>query len=159
MPRGKKKKTAKKAKVLTSKTPEAAQIADVIEIEGIGKEYAADLKKVGIKTTEDLRTASLVEISENTNISPKLLFKWICQADLFRVKRAAEEYTELLFEMGIETVKELSKQNAKELHTKVKKFVKESGKKPGWHGDVRKEPTLADIKKWIESAKELVKKS
>ncbi|MHA1650030.1 MAG: DUF4332 domain-containing protein [Candidatus Helarchaeota archaeon] len=148
-----------KKKTITTKDAEAGQVAPVIDIEGIGKEYAKDLKAVGIETTEDLRKASLVEIAEATGISPKLLFKWQCMADLFRVRRAAEEYTNLLFEMGIETVKELSKQKAKELHAKVKKFAAEAEKKPGWHGDVKKVPTLKDVETWIESAKEIVKKS
>jgi predicted flap endonuclease-1-like 5' DNA nuclease len=148
-----------KTTMLTSKTPDAAQIAEVIEIEGIGKEYAADLKRVGIKTTEDLRLASLVEIAEATGISPKLIYKWVCQADLFRVKRAAEEYTNLLFEMEIETVKELSRQTAPSLHKKIIKFVDELEDKPGWHGDVNKSPSQKDVEEWIKSAKALVKKN
>ena len=113
-----KKTTTKKTTggTVTSKTPEKSQIGKVIDIEGIGPAYAKDLEKVGIKTTEDLRKASLVELVENTGISPKLLFKWICQADLFRLKCVAEEYANLLFEMEIETVKEVSKQNPAELH-------------------------------------------
>ena len=158
MPKGKKKKAKKKEVKLTSKTPEAEQIEDVIEIEGIGEEYAEDLKRVGIKTTEDLRLSSLVEIAEATGISPKLLYKWICMADLFRVKRAAEEYTNLLFEMEIETVKELSKKKADDLHADVTKFADEMEEKPGWHGDVNKAPSKDDVKKWIDSAKALVKK-
>jgi len=158
MAKGKKKKAPTKEKVLTSKSPAATQVEDVIEIEGIGKEYAEDLKRVGIKTTEDLRLASLVEIAEATNISPKLLYKWICMADLFRVRRAAEEYTDLLFHMEIETVKELSKQNAPDLFARVKRAADEAEKKPGWHGDVNKTPSKTDVQEWIESAKELVKK-
>ena len=80
-------------------------------------------------------------------------------ADLFRVRRAAEEYTNLLFEMEIETVKELSKQKADALHKKMTKFADELEEKPGWHGDVNKAPTKNDVKQWIESAKALVKKS
>ncbi|NVM29726.1 MAG: DUF4332 domain-containing protein [Candidatus Helarchaeota archaeon] len=159
IPKRKARKRRKKKVKLASKTPEATQIEDVIEIEGIGEEYAEDLKKVGIKTTEDLRLASLVEIAEATGISPKLLYKWICMADLFRVRRAAEEYTNLLFEMEIETVKELSKQKADALHKKMTKFADELEEKPGWHGDVNKAPTKNDVKQWIESAKALVKKS
>ena len=158
MPKKKKKAPKKEEVTLTSKTPAAQQIEDVIEIEGIGPEYAEDLKRVGIKTTEDLRLASLVEIAEATNISPKLLYKWICMADLFRVKRAAEEYTNLLFYMDIETVKDLSKQKVADLYTRVKKAADEAEKKPGWHGDVNKDPSKTDVQAWIESAKELVKK-
>ncbi len=134
------------------------QVENVIEIEGIGKEYAEDLAKIGIKTTEDLRNASIFEISELTNISTKLLYKWQCMADLFRVRRAAEEYTEVIFGVGIETVKELSQQKAKALYAKVKKFADEAEKKPGWHGDIEKMPSVKDVDIWIKSAKEIVKK-
>ncbi|MFX1296430.1 MAG: DUF4332 domain-containing protein [Promethearchaeota archaeon] len=137
---------------------EKEQVEDVIEIEGIGKEYAEDLDKIGIKTTEDLRNASIIEIAELTGISPKLLYKWQCQADLFRVQRAAEEYTNLLFHLGIETVKELSKQKAKTLYMKVKKFAADAEKKPGWHGDVNRIPSQKDIQLWINHAKKIVKK-
>lgn len=141
---------------LETEDAENSQIENVIEIEGIGKEYAEDLEKVGIKTTEDLRTTSIIEIAELTGISAKLLYKWQCMADLFRVRRAAEEYTEVLFGIGIETVKELSKQKAKTLYSKVKKFTDEAEKKPGWHGDIEKMPSQKDVETWIKSAKEIV---
>jgi len=169
MPKGKKaagkkvaKKAAKKApaeKKVETKAAEKVQVADIIEIEGIGPEYKKDLKKVGINTAEDLRKISLVEVAEVTGISPKLLYKWQCIADLFRVKRAAQEYTELLFEMGIETVKDLSRAKAEDLFKQVQKFAAEAKKKPGWQGDVNKAPTQKDVEIWIASAKEIVKKS
>jgi predicted RecB family nuclease len=155
MPKAKKKGEEKKVE---TKAAELGQIADIVEIEGIGAEYAKDLKKVGIKTTEDLRKISLIEIAEVTGITPKLLYKWQCMADLFRVRRAAEEYTDVLLEMEIETVKELSKQNANELFERVKKFVEKAEKKPGWHGDVNKAPSKNDVETWITHAKEIVKK-
>ena len=143
---------------LDTQDAEKSQVEDVIEIEGIGPEYAEDLKKIGIKTTEDLRNASILEIAELSGISTKLLYKWQCQADLFRVRRAAEEYTNLLFNMEIETVKELSRQKAGRLYQKVKKFTDEAEEKPGWHGDVNKMPSKNDVKTWIKHAKEIVKK-
>ena len=158
MPAKKAPKSApKKAATLETAAPGVAQVAKIEEIEGIGKEYAKDLNKFGIKTTEDLRKASLVEVVEKTGISPKLVFKFQCVSDLFRLKRVASEWSDLLFEMGIETVKEVSKQNANDLFNNVKKFAENAKKKPGWQGDVNKLPTQDDVKKWIESAKELVK--
>ncbi|MHA1229476.1 MAG: DUF4332 domain-containing protein [Candidatus Helarchaeota archaeon] len=148
------KKTSKPA--VKSKTPEAAQIMDVSEIEGIGKKYARALYRAGIKSTEDLRKNSLVEIVEATNLSPKRVYRWQCIADLFRVRRAAQEWTELLYEIGIETVKELSKQNAKDLHAKIERMHKVLKRKPGWRGDVKKIPSLSDVQKMIDSAKELI---
>ncbi len=156
MATGQKKEEGMKVK---TRTPEKGQIADIEKIEGIGPEYAKILKKMGIKTTEDLRKMSLVQIAEATDISPKLLYKWQCIADLFRVKRTAEEYSEFIFEMGIETVKELSEQKVDDLYQKVQKFMEETSQKPGWHGHVRKIPTHSDVEIWVTSAKELVKKS
>ncbi|NVM29635.1 MAG: DUF4332 domain-containing protein [Candidatus Helarchaeota archaeon] len=148
----------KKKKVgIKTKTPEKVQIGDVEDIEGIGPEYAKLLKKIGIKTTEDLRKQSLVQVTEETDISTKLIYKWQCMADLFRVRRAAEEYTEFLFEMGIETVKELSKQDVDELEERVKDFYEEVKDKPGWQAAIKKLPTRKDIELWISSAKELLK--
>ena len=152
------KSAPKKAPSLETAAPGKEQVAKIEEIEGIGKEYAKDLNKYGIKTTEDLRKASLVELVEKSGISPKLVFKFQCVSDLFRLKRVAAEWSDLLFEMGIETVKEVSKQDVNDLFNKVKKFAETSKKKPGWQGDVNKLPVLDDVKKWIESAKELVKK-
>jgi len=152
------KKVAEEKKVET-KAAEKAQVEDIMEIEGIGPEFKKDLKKAGVKTTEDLRKISLVEVAEVSGISTKILYKAQCLADLFRVKRAAQEYTELLFEMDIETVKELSKQKPDELFKKVEKFAKDAKKKPGWQGDVKKAPTAKDVETWITSAKEIVKKS
>ena len=147
-----------KAKVaLESEDPEKSQIEDVIEIEGIGPEYAKDLKAVGIEDTEQLRKAPLVEVVEATNISPKHVYKWICLADLFRLKRVAEEYSDLLFYAEIETVSEVAQQTAKKLYNRVKRAAAAAEKKPGWHGDVNKDPSLEDVKQWIASAKELLK--
>ncbi len=141
---------------LKTKDADQKQVGDIEAIEGIGGKFTKMLKKIGIKTTEDLRKASMVEIAELTGISTKLIYKWQSMSDLFRVRRAAEEYTELLFEMGIETVKELSKQDVEPLHARVKEFAEEASKKPGWAGDVRKVPTVKDVEKWISSAKELI---
>jgi len=155
MPKTKKKAEEKKVETADA---EAGQVEKVIEIEGIGPEFAKDLKTVGIITTEDLRKISIIEVAEVTGISPKLLYKWQCMADLFRVKRAAEEYTDVLLGMEIETVKELSKQDPDELFNRVKDFVEKAEKKPGWHGDVNKAPSKSDIETWIAHAKEIVKK-
>ena len=155
MARGKKKAEVK----ISTKTPEMGQIADIEYIEGIGPEYGKALKNVGINTTEDLRKTSLIEIAEVTDIRPKLIYKWQCIADLFRVKRAAQEYSEFIFEMGVETVRELSVQKVEDLFQKVQKFYEEVTQKSGWHGKVRKMPTQKDVETWILSAKELVKKS
>ena len=144
---------------VSSKAPDKGQIDNVINIEGIGIKYAIKLKRAGIKTTEDLRLNSLVEIVENTNISSKLVYRWQCLSDLFRLKKAAEEWTELLFEVEAETVKEVSKQDANDLQNKIELYVKKNKRKKGWRGKVKRIPSESDVKKMIDSAKTLVKKT
>ena len=161
MPSGKKKEAVKKVEVKKElgklgKEPEPGQIADIEAIEGIGSVYGNNLKKVGIKTTEDLRKASVEELAKATGIGTTLLSKWQCIADLFRVKRAAKEYSEFIYEMGIKSVKELSEQKAEDLLKKVQGFAKGLDKKAGWQGKVRKAPNQKDIEIWIASAKELI---
>jgi predicted flap endonuclease-1-like 5' DNA nuclease len=144
--------------VAASKPPATAQVGKVIDIEGIGPKYADKLKEVGIETTEQLRKAPIVEIVEATDISPKHIYKWVCMADLFRLKRVAEEYSGLLFFAEIETVSEVAKQKAKDLHGRIKRAAEDAAAKGGWSGDVNKIPGVNDIKTWISSAKELMKK-
>ena len=72
-------------------------------------------------------------------------------ADLFRIKGVGEEYSDLLEEAGVDTVVELSKRVAENLHAKMLE-VNETKKL------VRRPPTLNEVKKWIEQAKELPRK-
>ena len=141
---------------LKTKDAAASQVQDIIEIEGIGPKMAKKLKKAGIKTTEDLRKTSMVEITELTGISTKLVYKFQCMADLFRCRRAAEEYTELLLVAGIETCLELSKQDPEELYELLKETAEEAQKKKGWHGDVRRIPPPKDVETMVQSAKDLI---
>ncbi len=143
---------------IASKPPEGVQIEDVENIEGIGPEFAKHLKAVGIKNTEQLRKSPLVEVVEATGISPKHIYKWVCLADLFRLRRVAEEYSDLLFYAEVETVSEVAQQDAKDLLSKVKRAAEKAEKKPGWQGDINKVPSLTDVKTWIASAKDLLKK-
>ena len=80
----------KMPKDIVSADAEEGQIIDVIDIEGSGPKYAKELKAVGIRTSEDLRKSSLVEVVDATKISPKLTYRWKSLSDLARLKRVAE---------------------------------------------------------------------
>ncbi|MBD3212727.1 MAG: DUF4332 domain-containing protein [Candidatus Lokiarchaeota archaeon] len=124
----------------------------LIKIEGIGDEYAKDLKKAGIETCEQLVPLSkndLKELADKTGISPKLLDKWQEHADLMRIKGVGSEYADLLNQIGIDSVKELAQRNPENTLKKVEEFDKE---KPDV---VRRLPVLDEIKDWIAQAKDL----
>jgi len=135
---------------------EGERESKIIDIEGIGPNYAEKLNAQNIQTTADLLEAgktpnSRKELAEKTGISPKLIREWVNIADLFRIKGVGEEYSDLLKEAGVETIVELSKRVPEHLHAKVVE-VNEAKKL------VRRVPTLAMIEGWIAEAKTLPRK-
>ena len=128
----------------------------VEEIEGIGPIYAKKLADAGIKTTDDLLEAGSTPkgretLAGKTGIAVKLILEWVNLADLFRIKGVGEEYSDLLEEAGVDTVVELAKRVAENLHAKILE-VNETKKL------VRRPPTLNEVKLWIEQAKKLPRK-
>jgi predicted flap endonuclease-1-like 5' DNA nuclease len=123
------------------------------EVEGIGPAYEAKLAEVGIETVEGLleRGASpqgRKELVESTEISAKLILKWVNRADLARVKGVGEEYADLLELAGVDTVPELAQRNAQNLHQKMVELNDE-------RQVVRRTPSLSAVQGWVAQAKEL----
>ena len=144
-----------------SKTHEHAKIpkpvtSKIIEIEGIGPKYAEKLHSIKIYTTSELLEAGSTpamrkELAEKTDISPKLIHKWVNLSDLFRIKGVGEEYSDLLEVAGVDSVVELSTRNVDNLHAKLLEVNKTKKL-------VRSVPTLADVEAWIKEAKTLPRK-
>jgi ribosomal protein L35AE/L33A len=144
----------KRANVSTSKTTE--RVSKIIEIEGIGPQYAEKLNHVSIYTTSDLLEAGATpnmrkDLAEKTSISPKLILKWVNNSDLFRVKGVGEEYADLLEKAGVDTVVELSTRDAVNLHAKILEANEA-------HKIVRRVPSPEMVEGWIEEAKTLPRK-
>lgn len=123
------------------------------KIEGIGPKYGKVLRKYGIATVEALlkKGASKkgrVEISKGTKISEKLILEWVNLADLIRIKGIGEEYSDLLEEAGVDTVKELRNRKPENLHAKM---LEVNAKKKL----VRRPPALSTVKDWVKQAKAL----
>ncbi len=75
-------------------------------IEGIGPTFEAKLIEAGVKNIEDLLEKGATKegraaIAEKTEISDKLVLRWINHADLMRVKGVRGEYSELLEASGL----------------------------------------------------------
>ena len=74
-------------------------MANLLDVEGIGKVYAEKLKEVGVGSTEALLEMGSTpkgrkELHEKSGISDALLLEWINHVDLFRIKGVAEEYAD-----------------------------------------------------------------
>jgi len=125
----------------------------VIEIEGIGPNYAEKLNGLGIETTSDLlekgRTKKGREqIAAQAGIPESLVLTWVNHADLFRIRGVAAQFAELLEAAGVDTVKEFATRNPENLHQKLS----ETNEQYGLSGKV---PSLDSLKEMIAIAKTL----
>ena len=128
----------------------------LIEIEGIGPQYAAKLEAAGVKSVEDLLEAGALpggrkELEAATGIDHSRMLRWVNHADLFRINGVAGEYAELLEASGVDTVPELAQRNAANLTARMAEV--NADKKL-----VRKVPSESQVERWIGEAKTLPRK-
>ena len=132
---------------------EEGKMTSITTIEGIGLSYAARLRRVGLRTTESLLKAGAskrgrADLSKRTGISETLILEWVNLADLMRIKGIGEEYSDLLEEAGVDTVKELRVRRPDHLYQTI---VKTNEKKRL----VRRIPSQRAVTSWIQQAKKL----
>ena len=128
-------------------------MAKIIDIEGIGEVYAKKLVAVGIQTTAALLKAGATpkgrkDLAAKTGIADALILEWVNLADLFRIKGVGEEYSDLLEEAGVDTVKELAQRNPANLYEAI--VATNATKKL-----VRKVPGSKQVADWVNQAKSL----
>jgi predicted flap endonuclease-1-like 5' DNA nuclease len=126
---------------------------NIKKIEGIGPKYANTLAKSGVKTTTRLLKDGASKkgrqmLAQKTGISEKLILEWVNLADLMRVKGVGEEYSDLLEEAGVDSVKELRNRKADNLH---KAMVDTNAKKKL----VRRPPSMKEVTNWVKQAQKL----
>jgi predicted flap endonuclease-1-like 5' DNA nuclease len=122
-------------------------------IEGIGPVYAGQLRAAGIGTVEALLAAGATpagrqQLEEKSGIGHALILEWVNLADLMRIKGIGEEYSDLLEEAGVDTVKELRNRVPENLHQALVK-TNEAKKL------VRRLPTVGMVRDWVRQAKVL----
>lgn len=128
-------------------------MAKINDVEGIGPAYATKLAEAGVTTTDDLlekgaQPSGRKHIAESAGLSERQVLQWVNQVDLARVKGVGAEYAELLEASGVDTIPELARRNAANLHARmvevndVKKLC-------------RRTPAPATVVGWVSQAKEL----
>lgn len=128
-------------------------MAKITNIEVIGPKYATRLINYGIRTTERLLLIAAhkrgrEDLSEQTKIPEKLILEWVNLADLIRIKGIGEEYSDLLEEAGVDTVKELRRRNPDRLYSTLVDINREKNL-------VRRIPSKKDVEIWVRNAKRL----
>lgn len=123
----------------------------VEKIEGVGPKFAAKLGKAGISNTRQLLDRAATrkgrkDLAAECEIDETLILKWANMCDLMRIKGVGEEFSELLEVAGVDTVKELSKRRADNLH---KAMLEANGKRKL----VRQLPGLSQVESWVTQAK------
>ncbi len=123
------------------------------EIEGIGPSYAEKLSSANITTTADIlefcATASgRKQTAEKTGCSETQLLTWANKADLMRISGVGEEYSDLLEESGVDTVKELRNRRADNLTVKMAEVNAAKNL-------TRALPSEKTVQSWIDQAKEI----
>lgn len=125
----------------------------IIDVEGIGEAYAPRLVVINIRTTGALLEAGKTplgrrQIEEKTGIDHDLILEWVNHADLYRIKGIGSEYSDLLEEAGVDTVPELARRHAENLHSRLTEINEDKR-------CVRRLPTLKQVQSWIQQAKDL----
>lgn len=126
---------------------------NIIDIQGIGTEFAEKLKAVNIHTTDDLLKyapdeKSIKSLAVKTGITENLFTKWTKMAGLMRVNGIGPQYAELLFFSGVETVEKLREQP-------VDKLLRKLGEVNATRNLTNGLPNIADVQKWMQHAKEV----
>ena len=122
-------------------------------VEGIGPANGKKLRAAGIRSTNAMLTACCDKkgrkaVCEKSGISENMLLEWANRCDLMRVKGVGSEYSDLLENTGVDTVKELRNRNAKNLYEAMDEL---NAKKKL----VRRPPSLSEVEKWVAHAKKL----
>jgi predicted flap endonuclease-1-like 5' DNA nuclease len=128
-------------------------MTSLVTIEGIGPKNAEKLARAGIRSTESLlakggKAKDRKALSAEAGISDTQILEWVNRADLFRIHGIGEEYSDLLEQAGVDTVVELSKRKADNLHAAM---FEANAKK----NLVNRMPSVGMVEAWIKEAKSL----
>ena len=120
----------------------------IIEIIGINEKQANLLEKEGFGNVEDLLPLTpnqIKKLAKKIGVSAELLDSWQEHADLMRIDGVDPKIANALNLVGIDSVKEFARRNAKSLVSKLKELKKEKPKV------LTKAPTVNEVQKWINT--------
>ncbi len=128
-------------------------------IEGIGPARATSLRGAGIGSCESLLKrggdkAGRKAIAAASGIDEGLVLEWVNRADLMRVRGVSTQYSDLLEQAGVDSVRELAQRNPENLTAAMATCNAECIAKTG-KSIVRRVPTLKEVVSWVAQAKEM----
>ena len=122
----------------------------ITEIKGMSADMADKLKAKNIKDTEGLlaaagKAADRRLLAKELGVEASQLLEYVNRADLVRLKGVGAQYSNLLEDAGVDSVKELARRKAENLHAKMMEIAASSG--------VKRAPRLDEVEAWIAEAK------
>ncbi len=123
-------------------------------IERFGENYVTKLETAGIDSLESLSEIgvskrSRIDFCKKTDISEKLILRWVRCADLLRINGIGIEYADLLVSSKVYSIHDLADRNVKKLYCKMYETNKNKN-------IVKRFPTVKQINDWINKAKILI---
>ena len=125
----------------------------VEDIEGVGKALAAKLEAAGIRSVDTLLEAGQTpagrrKLAQDTGIAEDKILKFVNHCDLMRLRGVGPQISELLEAAGVDTVKELRRRNAENLHTAM-------GEANAKRNLLNQLPSANQVQAFIDQAKDM----
>ncbi len=127
---------------------------NVTAIKGIGQRTAALLRtKANISSAQDLLSTGATpqgrqKLQSQTNLSPKLILRWVQLADLMRIEGVGSDASQLLWDAGVTSITHLAAQNPKTL-------LKRLGQPTTDPGGLQHLPALVQVTDWVQQASKM----
>lgn len=130
--------------------------SSISDLERLGPDFAVQMKKVGIRTTEKLLENTKThkgrqKLAEKTEICQVELLRIANMIDRMRIKGVGQDYAVLLEAAGVSTIKELRYRNPAHLAGAMARANAERKL-------VRVLPSEQTVGRWIDDAKKLSNK-
>lgn len=136
---------------LNSTLPKPNRISD---FKAIARNTIDSLEKIGITNTEKLydkvvKKSDRQKLTDSTGIEYKDILELTKLSDLSRIKWVGVTYSQILYDLGVDTVGKVSESDPIVLHEKINQMIKEENLFKGAIG-------LNDVKILIESVRDLL---
>ena len=128
----------------------SGDVHKVIDIEGIGEEFAAKLQQAGIEDTHQLIDADAKRLAKATGIQEKLVRTWQSMADLMRIDGIGKQFAEVLVRAGVSSVEALAEAEAEDVVAKVTAYLATLDRAP-----TKGKVTRKNAEAWIREAQGL----
>lgn len=95
----------------------------VIDVEGIGPEYARRLEEAGVRTTARLCYEEPAVLARRIDVSEKVVVGWQAMAQLMKITGVGPQYAEALVRAGVESVDALKRRSPARIAAQVNEYL------------------------------------